>query len=182
MTIEATSLVTSVVTGPVPITGVLYDAVKALIYVEMGQAVYELSIDDLDGLDEAEIQAVEQSEDGYYFVVVHWSGAMTEVPWDTVLYHCEPSYRYYKGRNAAGEDRASRIGDRIRELRNERSLSITDLAQMTSMKRPNLSRLEHGKHVPSLDTLDRIAEALGVPVADLVVVRDPTGTVTKQPR
>lgn len=36
------------------------------------------------------------------------------------------------------------------------------------MARPNLSRLAHGKHVPSLGTLERIAKALRVPVVELV--------------
>jgi transcriptional regulator with XRE-family HTH domain len=36
------------------------------------------------------------------------------------------------------------------------------------MHPPNLSRLESGKHVPSLETLERVAGALGVRVADLV--------------
>jgi DNA-binding Xre family transcriptional regulator len=171
MMTEARSLGSNVVIGPMSITGVRFDAAHSVIHVEMGHKVYELPVEDLDGLDEVDIQAVEVSEDGYYFVVVHWSGATTDVPRDVVLYHCEPSYRYYKGRNTGGEDQASRIGERIRELRSKRSLSITDLAQMASMKRPNLSRLEHGKHVPSLNTLDRIAEALGVPVADLVATK-----------
>jgi len=37
-----------------------------------------------------------------------------------------------------------------------------------NVERPNLSRLEHAKHVPSLDTLERIADAPGVPVVALV--------------
>ena len=40
------------------------------------------------------------------------------------------------------------------------------------MKRPNLSRLEHGQHLPSLETLERVAAALAVPVAELVAVRE----------
>jgi len=39
------------------------------------------------------------------------------------------------------------------------------------MERPNLSRLEHGRHLPSLDTLERIAEALEVPIAALLAQR-----------
>jgi transcriptional regulator with XRE-family HTH domain len=40
------------------------------------------------------------------------------------------------------------------------------------MKRPNLSRLEHGKHLPSLETLEQLADALEVPVAQLLVRED----------
>jgi transcriptional regulator with XRE-family HTH domain len=47
-------------------------------------------------------------------------------------------------------------------------MTITALAQTSGMERPNLSRLEHGKHVPSLDTLERIAKALRVSVVELI--------------
>ena len=39
------------------------------------------------------------------------------------------------------------------------------------MKRPNLSRLEHGRHQPSLEKLELVAEALEVSVAELVAKR-----------
>ena len=39
------------------------------------------------------------------------------------------------------------------------------------MKRPNLSRLEHGRNQPSLETLERIAESLGMAVAELVATQ-----------
>ena len=155
-----------------------YDKNEAAFRIRIDSTTYLLSINDVDGLDNSGIELVELSEDGHYFQVTQRSGASSEVKWDIVLYHCEPSYRHYKGRKTDAGDRASRIGERIRQLRNEQSLSITDLAERAGMKRPNLSRLEHGKHVPSLDTLDRLAEALAVPVADLVACSTPT-TVTK---
>jgi transcriptional regulator with XRE-family HTH domain len=36
------------------------------------------------------------------------------------------------------------------------------------MRRPNLARVESGRHRPSLDTLERLARALGVPVVSLL--------------
>lgn len=57
---------------------------------------------------------------------------------------------------------------RLRELRKRKGLTITELARRGEMERPNLSRIEHGKHRPSLETLERLSEALGVPVAELV--------------
>ncbi|MGB7726258.1 MAG: helix-turn-helix transcriptional regulator, partial [Dehalococcoidales bacterium] len=62
-------------------------------------------------------------------------------------------------------------GERVRELREAKGLSISDLAIKAGMKRPNLSRLEHGRHQPSLETLERIAESLGISVAQLVTKR-----------
>ncbi|MBI2997673.1 MAG: helix-turn-helix transcriptional regulator [Deltaproteobacteria bacterium] len=35
--------------------------------------------------------------------------------------------------------------------------------------RPNLSRVESGRHRPSLETLEKIAAALKVPIVDLVL-------------
>jgi DNA-binding XRE family transcriptional regulator len=96
------------------------------------------------------------------------------VPWDVVLYHCEPSYPYYKGRSeqqALERESAQRTADRVRALRLQRGMTVQALADAAGMARPNLSRIEHGKHNPSLDTLERIAKALGMTVAELLAGR-----------
>jgi DNA-binding Xre family transcriptional regulator len=108
---------------------------------------------------------------GSAFEVRQQSGNRYRVPWDLVLYHQEPRYAYHKGKAGQREaeaSRAERIGSRIRRERAARGWSLGDLAQRTGMQPPNLSRLESGKHVPSLDTLERVADTLGVRVADLV--------------
>jgi transcriptional regulator with XRE-family HTH domain len=88
------------------------------------------------------------------------------------LYHCEPEYEYYRGKLDPDADKSLKlIGERVRELREAKGLSISDLAIKAGMKRPNLSRLEHGRHQPSLETLERIAESLGISVARLVAKR-----------
>ncbi len=40
-----------------------------------------------------------------------------------------------------------------------------DLAKKTGIQRANIARIEGGKHYPSLETLEKIADAFGVPVA-----------------
>lgn len=108
---------------------------------------------------------------GEAFRVHQKSGNVYEVAWDFVLYHQEPSYRYYKGKADQREtegSRAERIASRIHRERETRGWSLGELASRTGMQVPNLSRLESGKHVPSLETLERVAEALGVRVAELV--------------
>jgi transcriptional regulator with XRE-family HTH domain len=47
-------------------------------------------------------------------------------------------------------------------------ITQTELAERTGIKRPNIARIEAGKHRPSLDTLEKIAEALNLTVAALV--------------
>ncbi len=110
---------------------------------------------------------------GEAFEVRLASGKTYEVAWDFVLYHQEPAYPYHKRRaeqQRAESDRAHRIAGRIRQEREARRWSLSDLAQRTGIHPPNLSRLESGKHVPSLETLERVAEALGVRVADLLAM------------
>lgn len=110
---------------------------------------------------------------GSAFEVRQQSGNTYEVPWDLVLYHQEPSYPHHKGSSSQREveaNRAERIGTRIRQEREARGWSLGDLAQRTRIQPPNLSRLENGKHVPSLETLERLAKALGVRVADLAAL------------
>jgi transcriptional regulator with XRE-family HTH domain len=58
--------------------------------------------------------------------------------------------------------------ERIRQLRAERGLSQAKLAVMADMDPATLNRLEQGKGNPNLRTLERVADALGVGVADLL--------------
>ncbi|HEV2092571.1 MAG TPA: helix-turn-helix transcriptional regulator [Rubrobacter sp.] len=57
---------------------------------------------------------------------------------------------------------------RIRQLRKERELSQVKLAVMADMDPATLNRLEQGKGNPNLKTIERVADALGVEVADLL--------------
>ncbi len=58
--------------------------------------------------------------------------------------------------------------DRIRQLRTERGLSQAKLAVMAGMDPATFNRLEQGKGNPNLRTLERVADALEVSVADLL--------------
>ncbi len=58
----------------------------------------------------------------------------------------------------------TRIGRRIRELRIENSLSRKELEVKTGLVAGHISRLEDGHEVPEYETLQVLAEALGVPV------------------
>lgn len=131
---------------------------------------YLLPVDDLAGSDSSPVARWRIGRGRRHFTVVQQSGNSFEVPWDAVLYHAEPEYEYYKGKPPPDEtrDRAERIGRRLRLERTRRGLAISELADQAGLLRPNLSHLEHGRHEPSLDTLERIARALHVPVARLV--------------
>ena len=58
------------------------------------------------------------------------------------------------------EDRA-RIGNRIKEIREERGIDARDLARLAGIDAANLSRIENGRYSVGLDILAKIATALG---------------------
>jgi transcriptional regulator with XRE-family HTH domain len=58
--------------------------------------------------------------------------------------------------------------ERLKELRKARGLSQTKLAQRADMSPATLNRVERGLVNPSLRTLERLAEALGVEVRELL--------------
>lgn len=63
-----------------------------------------------------------------------------------------------------------KLGARIRELRLAAGLTQAELARRTGIHRPNIARVEAGRHTPSLETLARLAAAIGVPTASVLQV------------
>lgn len=59
------------------------------------------------------------------------------------------------------------IAQRVREARERQGLRQEDLAKMTGIARPNIVRIEQGRHVPSLTTLRKIADALHLDISSL---------------
>jgi transcriptional regulator with XRE-family HTH domain len=58
------------------------------------------------------------------------------------------------------------LGMRIKELRRTRSLSQEQLAEMIEIDPKHLSRIEVGNSYPSLDTLEKMANALKTDLKD----------------
>jgi transcriptional regulator with XRE-family HTH domain len=54
------------------------------------------------------------------------------------------------------------IGQRIRQLRESRTMTQSQLQSRSKVSRSYLSRIESGQMTPSLGTLEKISEALGV--------------------
>jgi transcriptional regulator with XRE-family HTH domain len=59
------------------------------------------------------------------------------------------------------------IGDRIRAIREEKQICQVDLAVRAGLLRGYLSQVEGGEAVPDVQTLERIAAALEVPLHKL---------------
>ena len=59
------------------------------------------------------------------------------------------------------------IGDRLRALREEKKLSQGDIEKRTGLLRCYISRVENGHTVPAIETLEKMARALEVPMYQL---------------
>ena len=57
-----------------------------------------------------------------------------------------------------------RIGQRIAQLRKERGITQQELAERTGMQQGNIARIETGRYSARFDTLQVIAEAMGLTV------------------
>jgi transcriptional regulator with XRE-family HTH domain len=59
------------------------------------------------------------------------------------------------------------IGTRLRKLREDKDFSQGDIEKRTGLLRCYISRVENGHTVPSLETLERLASALEIPLYQL---------------
>jgi transcriptional regulator with XRE-family HTH domain len=59
------------------------------------------------------------------------------------------------------------IGDRLRTLREEKKLSQGDIEKRTGLLRCYVSRVENGHTVPAIETIEKFARALEVPIYQL---------------
>ncbi len=59
------------------------------------------------------------------------------------------------------------IGDRLRQLREEKNLSQGEIENRTGLLRCYISRVENGHTVPAFETIEKFARALEVPLYQL---------------
>jgi transcriptional regulator with XRE-family HTH domain len=59
------------------------------------------------------------------------------------------------------------IGERLRQIREQKKLSQGDVERKTRLLRCYISRVENGHTVPSVETLQKFAHALDVPMYQL---------------
>lgn len=59
------------------------------------------------------------------------------------------------------------IGDRLRLLRESKKLSQGDIEKRTGLLRCYISRVENGHTVPAIETLEKLARAMEIPLYQL---------------
>lgn len=125
---------------------------------------YFLNRKDISDDDGTKIKRCMLDKDQYHFTVFLESGKEYVIIWDFIRYICDEEYEYYK-ENKKERISSEEIGKSVCQSRKQKKLRQEDLAIKTGMQRANISRIESGKHYPSLETLKKIADALSVPVA-----------------
>ena len=74
------------------------------------------------------------------------------------------------------------IGDRLRAIREAKKFSQGDIEKRTGLIRCYVSRVENGHTVPALDTIEKFARALEVPLYQLFYEGDEPPALPKLPR
>jgi transcriptional regulator with XRE-family HTH domain len=77
-----------------------------------------------------------------------------------ILVHCE-------NHSLVTEDQAVIIGERLRALREEKKFTQGEIEKRTGLLRCYISRVENGHTVPAVETLEKFARALEVPMYQL---------------
>ena len=60
------------------------------------------------------------------------------------------------------------IGEKIKEMRSKKNINQTQLASMAKISRSFMCDIEVGRALPSLKTLEKIAQALEVDIKDFL--------------
>ncbi len=74
------------------------------------------------------------------------------------------------------------IGDRLKILREEKNLSQGEIEKRTGLLRCYISRVENGHTVPAIETLEKFAHAMDVPMYQLFYDGDEPPAVPKLPK
>ncbi len=116
--------------------------------------------DHLEGDDGSPVEAIALAQDATRAVLSLESGKEMQLTTEVVAR--KSALAKTNGATSGSVD-GVRLGQRIRELRLAAGLTQAELARRTGIHRPNIARVEAGRHTPSLETLARLASAIGVP-------------------
>ena len=66
------------------------------------------------------------------------------------------------------EDSSKRLGKNLKKLRLKKKMSQGDISRKLNLYRAYISSIENGRMNPTLSTLEKLAESLGVSSSDLL--------------
>src|ERR1700692_1619786 len=74
------------------------------------------------------------------------------------------------------------IGNRLRAIREEKDLSQGEIEKRTGLLRCYISRVENGHTVPAIETLEKLARALDIPMYQLFYEGEETPELPNLPK
>ena len=104
--------------------------------------------------------------DGMSIAVPTKAGDPVEVPWDFVRAACDPAFAGEARKEEAATARA--VGARVARLRHQVGITQGALSTRAGVARATVNRIERGRLVPEVETLRRLADALGVSLPSLL--------------
>ena len=66
------------------------------------------------------------------------------------------------------EDSSKRLGENLKKLRLKKKMSQCDISRKLNVDRAYISSIENGRMNPTLSTLEKLAEALGISSSELL--------------
>jgi transcriptional regulator with XRE-family HTH domain len=69
---------------------------------------------------------------------------------------------------------SSEVGERLRGLRKERGITQEELAHLSSLHPTYIGKLERGEKNATIETIERVANALGISLEKLFSSKEPT--------
>lgn len=94
------------------------------------------------------------------------NGNVIELPWDFLRHYCDSKYREKVERIAVASMKS--LGKRIRNIREEKGMTQSELATAAGIGRVTELRIEKGEQSPRYATLKSVAEALQHSMSDLI--------------
>lgn len=68
------------------------------------------------------------------------------------------------------EELLQTIGNRIKFLREQKNISQQDLAALCNFEKANMRRIEAGRTNPTIYTLHKLSQALGISLSEIVEI------------
>ena len=115
---------------------------------------------------QADVASIEM-DTPYEAIIRTRDGDTLEIPWDFARHFGDAEFRDRMAEEALRGQR--KFADRLRRLRRELDLSQQKLADLSGVGRVSIARIEAAQQSPKLDTIQKLAAAMGYPVQALLM-------------
>ena len=100
-------------------------------------------------------------------IVRNRDGRIAEIPWDFARHFGDAEYRDRMAEETLRGQR--KFAQRLRRLRRDADLSQQKLADLSGVGRVTIARIETAAQTPKLDTIQKLASAMGYPIQALMM-------------